>query len=93
MTRKELELATENEQTVWLSEECWVIQRDDGKFFDYMTIDKIPHFCNDIISSFDFSVNLYKQDNKSKYLIEEKIRNLNLQNCRPVKVEIKVVGE
>lgn len=93
MTRKELESATENEQTVWLSEECWVIQRDDGKYFDYIDMGGKTHFCNDISSSFDFSVNLYKQDNKSKYSIEEKIRNLNLQNCRPVKVEIRVVGE
>ncbi len=74
-------------------EGCWVIQRDDGKFFDYMDIDKTPHFCNDIISSFDFSVNICKQEVKSKYSIEEKILNLNLQNCRAVKVEIKVVGE
>lgn len=74
-------------------EQCWVIQRDDGKYFDYIDMGGKTHFCNDISSSFDFSVNLYKQDNKLKYSIEEKIRDLNLQNCKPVKIEIRVVGE
>ena len=72
-------------------EECWVIQRDDGKFycgweFDYH-FKTIPNFTNKL-----FEVILRKKVFVKLDAIRE-IKGLNLQNCKPVKVEIRVVGE
>ena len=72
-------------------EECWVIQRDDGSryfdcqdsyFSDFYGIDEWTQF-------YDKNISLYK----SKDVAMQIIKNQNLQNCRPVKVEIRVVGE
>lgn len=88
MTRKELESATENEQTVWLSEECWVIQRDDGEYFAFseFNYDGIPQ-------GIFFTKYIHLAYLEEKELLEHYIKRLDLQNCRPVKVEIRVVGE
>ena len=72
-------------------EECWVIQRDDGSryfdcqdsyFSDFYGIDEWTQF-------YDKNISLYK----SKDVAMQIIKNQNLQNCHPVKVEIRVVGE
>ena len=73
--------------------EIWVIQRDDGYFYyDYDFIMKYPYeekprFTKDIHKVF--------LNNKFWYKVgcEREIKGLNLKNCRPVKVEIRVVGE
>ena len=65
-------------------EYAWVIQRDDGKYFSRI---EIPNICvfDDLITNAD----RYDYEKTVKYLIEA----LRLQNCHPVKVEIRVVGE
>ena len=68
------------------TEDAWVIQRDDGKIFAGQNSKGIAIFCYDF--EFDYSYFLYTKE-ECKNIIEF----YNLQNCRPVKVEIKVVGE
>ena len=65
-------------------EEYWIIQRDDGMYFSRI---EIPNICvfDDLITNAD----RYDYEKTVKYLIEA----LRLQNCHPVKVEIRVVGE
>ena len=64
------------------TEYAWVIQRDDGKFYVNTSLGK--HVFTDKI------LLAYKDTFEwIKYHIEL----FKLQNCRPVKVEIKVVGE
>lgn len=60
-------------------EECWVIQRDDGMYcFNTLAwVTKIYNAC--MIETLEDC--------------EFVIKKMNLQNCRPVKVEIRVVGE
>lgn len=73
--------------------EIWVIQRDDGYFYyDYDFIMKYPYeekpkFTRDIHKVFLNNKFWYK------FGCEREIKGLNLKTRRPVKVEIKVVGE
>lgn len=79
-------------------EECWVIQRIDGKYvigwtdFGEITqvsdnfLDFIEMFLNNFCVDFKY---LYQNEDWCKSVIEIN----QLQNCRPVKVEIRVVGE
>ena len=74
------------------TEYAWVIQRDDGKF--YFECD--DSYYNDFFglyeyAPFDHNKNITFYKSKDKAL--EKIDWFCLQNCRPVKVEIRVVGE
>lgn len=65
-------------------EECWVIQRGDNLYAMY-----IP-------SSDTFVFNTFIQlalFHSSKDGAIDSIETYHLQNCRPVKVEIRVVGE
>lgn len=66
--------------------EIWVIQRDDGKVFAGLNSKDIAIFCYD----FEFNYLDYVYTKKE---CESIIKFYNLQNCRPVKVEIRVVGE
>ena len=73
-------------------EECWVIQRDDGKFY----FDCEDCYYNDFFGVNNFT--MYDENKsitfyKSKHKAQEKIEFYYLQNCRPVKVELRVVGE
>lgn len=72
-------------------EECWVIQRDDGSFYfdcqdsyfsDFYGIDEWTMF-------YDKNISLYK----SKDVAMKTIKDYHLQNCKSVKIEIRVVGE
>ena len=64
------------------TEYAWVIQRDDGKFYADTSLGK--HIFTDKI------LLAYKDTFEwTKYHIEL----FELQNCHPVKVEIKVIGE
>lgn len=67
-------------------EECWVIQRDDGKIFAGQNSKGIAIFCYD----FEFNYSNYVYTKKE---CERIIKFYNLQNCRPVKVKIEIVGE
>lgn len=60
-------------------EECYVIQRDDGKycFNTFAWSKKICNAC--MIETLEDC--------------ELAIKEMNLQNCHPVKVELRVVGE
>lgn len=72
-------------------EQCWVIQRNDGKFWNCSNSGAdnfASYFVDDIAHAFLFTKEYIK-----KQPIEELIEFRRLQNCRPVKVEIKVVGE
>ncbi len=64
-------------------EQCWVIQRDDGKFMMSRPYE-IARFSSKIA---------YSEFCLEKQSAEDFIRRFNLQNCRPVKVKIEVVGE
>ena len=65
-------------------EECWVVQRDDGKFYTECSVKDIK-FTSSIWCAM-------RCDNKNE--AEWCIKGIkDLQNCKPVKVEIKVVGE
>lgn len=73
-------------------EECWVIQKDDGsRYFDCDDSHYNGFFGADEFTMFDEnkSITFYK----SKQKAQEKIDWYFLQNCRPVKCEIRVVGE
>lgn len=65
-------------------EECWVIQRDDGSFFARTEIYNFNVFCDELGNAEICS---------NKEVMENIIEKYNLQNCRPVKAEIRVVGE
>lgn len=65
-------------------EECWVIQRDDGMYAEYLPISDI----------FVFNVYIrYALFHSNEDEAIDSIKTYHLQNCRPVKVEIRVVGE
>ena len=66
------------------TEYVWVIQRDDGKYFSRI---EMPNIC--VFDNLITNADRYDYEKTVKYLIEA----LRLQNCRPVKVEIRVVGE
>ena len=69
-------------------EEFWVIQRNDGEFYQNYGFDnngKTYVYFNDKL------LLAKKFDNKSN--IKRTIKGLNIQNCKPVKCEIRVVGE
>lgn len=74
-------------------EECWVIQRKDGYFYyDCEFIKKYPYemkprFTKDINKVF-LNHNFW-----NKFGCEKEIKEMQLQNCKPIKVEIRVVGE
>ena len=71
--------------------DLYVIQRDDGMFYyDYeiadMGFSTKPKFTGDINKCFQLQFG-------TKHWAETEIRCMELQNCRPVKVEIRVIGE
>lgn len=66
------------------TEYAWVIQRDDGMFFARTEMYKFYVFCNELGNAEMCS---------NKEVMENIIEKYNLQNCKPVKVEIRVVGE
>lgn len=72
--------------------EIWVIQRNDGLFYyDYelaiMEFTSKPKFTRDINKCFQ------TRQFGTKHWAEVEIRCMELQNCRPVKVKISIVGE
>lgn len=72
--------------------ELYVIQRNDGMFYyDYeiipMGFSAKPKFTRDINKC------LHTKQFGTKYWAEVEIRCMELQNCRPVKVKIEIVGE
>lgn len=82
------------------TEYAWVIQRDDGKFFkrDFLyngEADIFEYSVSWISSGLKSIVNIYHftdYDNTKKSVLSI-IHKLNLQNCKPVKVELKVVED
>ena len=66
------------------TEYAWVILRDDGSFFARTEIYNFNVFCNELGNAEMCS---------NKEIMQNIIEKYNLQNCRPVKVEIRVVGE
>ena len=60
-------------------EECWVIQRNDGMY---------------CVNTFAWSRKIcYASQLETLQECELAIKEMNLQNCKPVKIEIRVVGE
>ena len=64
-------------------EDCWVIQRDDGKYVNFMDNDDLTWYKKAWQASMT----------RSKSGAEHEIAIWQLQNCKPVKVELRVVGE
>ena len=64
-------------------EECWVIQRDDGMFVNFDDNDDLTWYENAWQASMTWSKGRAQHD----------IDLWELENCRPVKCEIRVVGE
>lgn len=74
-------------------EEVWIIQRNDGYFYwdwDYMK--KHPY---DRKGKFTKDINKVILNNKFWYKAgrKQEIKQMKLQNSRPVKVKIQIVGE
>ena len=71
-------------------EYAWVIQRDDGKFWNCAGRDNNfeTYFVDNIAQS-----RLFTEEYIKMQTIEELIEFRGLENCKPVKVEIKVVEE
>ena len=64
-------------------ENAWVIQRDDGRFVNYMVYDDVTWYEHTWQATMTWS----------KHQAEKDIVLWKLQNCRPVKVKIEEVGE
>lgn len=66
-----------------MTEYCYVIMRDDGKFFyAYDWFAGVYHWGDEMY----LSLTTYER-------CCEEIKEYNLQNCKPVKVKIDIVGE
>lgn len=80
------------------TEYAWVIQRDDGKYViswnDFGEITQVSDRFLDFIEMFlgEFCVD-FKYVYRDKDWCKRVIESNQLQNCRPVKCEIRVVGE
>lgn len=73
------------------TEYAWVIQRDDGMFWNCSgdsTRNYATYFVDSIARAYLFTEEYIKTQP-----IDELIKFRQLENCRIVKVEIKVVGE
>ncbi len=71
--------------------QCWVIQRDDGKFYAGCNFDKnweTKEYFTNVLEK----VIINKQVFTIKNALKE-IKQMQLKNCKPVKIEIRVVGE
>lgn len=75
------------------TEYAWVIQRDDGKFFDNFNIYGNADFCDSCVMSFYNTYSFFDFKVATKEMCETAIKTHNLQNCKPVKVKIEIVGE
>lgn len=75
------------------TEYAWVIQRDDGKYFDYFDINGKEIFCDSLIESIQDIFSFFEFKIPTKAMCEIAIKTHHLQNCKPVKIEIRVVGE
>lgn len=64
-------------------EECWVIQRDDGMYVNLEDNDDLTWYKKAWQATMTWS----------KHQAEKDIVLWKLQNCRPVKVKISIVGE
>lgn len=69
------------------TEYAWVIQRDDGKVFAGENSKGVILFFNDFEFNYLDCAMITKKECKNI------INHYNLQNCRPVKCEIRVIGE
>lgn len=72
-------------------EQCWVIQRDDDKFYAGWVFDSnwgVKGYFTNILEK----VIINKQVFTIKNALKE-IKQMQLKNCKPVKIEIRVVGE
>lgn len=65
-------------------EECWVIQRDDGMYVNFECNNELLVWFEKIWQSSMIC---------SKNMAQHEIDLWQLKNCKPVKVEIRVVGE
>lgn len=66
------------------TEYAWVIQRDDDRFFIRFELPNFYMFSNKLCVAETFS---------NKEVTLNFIERYKLQNCRPVKVKIEIVGE
>ena len=65
------------------TEYAWVIQRDDGKYVNFMDNDDLTWYEHTWQATMTWS----------KHQAEKDIVLWKLQKCRPVKVKIEIVGE
>lgn len=64
-------------------EECWVIQRDDGMYVNFEDNEDLTWYENAWQASMTWSKGRAQHD----------IDLWGLKNCKPIKIEIKIVGE
>lgn len=64
-------------------EECWVIQRDDGMYVNFMDNDNLTWYEHTWQATMT----------RSEHQAEKDIILWKLQNCRPVRIKIEIVGE
>ena len=65
-------------------EKGWMVRRDDGMFFAMEDYKGCAVFCDNF--------NIFNGVMNTKKECKNIIKFYNLQNCKPVKVEIRVVG-
>ena len=77
------------------TEYAWVIQRDDGKFINFDITNSLIYPDGTVIDSgYSVQENVYSASMAwSKHRAEYLIESYELNNCRPVKVKIEIVGE
>ena len=66
-------------------EKGWMVRRDDGMFFAMKDYKGCAVFCDNF--------NIFNGVMNTKKECKNIIKFYNLQNCKPVKVEIRVIGE
>lgn len=69
------------------TEYAWVIQRDDGKYAWYDDIKRKWHYCRELKKGSFYT----KKRIKTIFDLEKTYGCFGLPNCKPVKVELKVV--
>lgn len=73
------------------TEYAWVIQRDDGMFFAGWNFDRngeVKEYFTFSLEKAILSKQVFYKTNAMKG-----IKQMTLKNCKPIKIEIRVVGE
>ena len=75
------------------TEYAWVIQRDDGMYFCGWDLKNTACFTENIYRAICNTWSFFEFSPATERSCRIGIAKHNLQNCRPVKVKIEIVGE